>query len=493
MTTKVGQAEVYRKMNWRLLIAALLAVGAIATQWLYGNRSDAIYERVMSRQGYDTTLVKEGISTTFLLKPEWIPEGVGEENKLNLVLEKKFNTTILLESVTKQNNDIYVQLNAIPSMSLRAGRYLTTSLILDNGSFTTSGAVERWQVTDNSGRDLLNGSYGATEGPSNMAGISFDFANEDVLREGVTIRFAGYNLYGYRQHDGGLLASAWLPFSGIAVLIVLILLYRRREEAERGLGWKLAGYTLLGCFTFSINTIKLPLGFLVYLLFFRKPVPNARTKRNAALLGLTIYATGLLWPAISEEVGWRERDVRMEAIPYEALGMEGIWRSVLAETSVTDQAKISSFELVRTKEGDVLKAEFRLVDRVNDEFVFSEVAYDGEGNRMKYSPRGSSDTWLQYNEGMYAALFFERFEKLRMLDWRPSGDDAYVMLKLLDDRPVQYAINDAVKFKVDEAGIHSVANDQLPIQGMLFTVGGAAYPDPSSWAGWTDYLFNVTN
>lgn len=81
----------------------------------------------------------------------------------------------------------------------------------------------------------------------------------------------------------------------IVVIVLLAIIYARRERNESILGLKLIGYYLLGSFVFNVNGVPVPLGFLVYLLVFRPPV-NAAVKRYAAVLGLIFALLGRFLP-----------------------------------------------------------------------------------------------------------------------------------------------------------------------------------------------------
>ena len=95
-------------MKWKVSLGTVLVVMLIVAYWLYQNRSEAVYERIIQQDGYTLSLVKEGIAAEFFLKPEWIPEQDGEEIQLNLVIEKKFETEIVLEKIGKRKNDFYL-------------------------------------------------------------------------------------------------------------------------------------------------------------------------------------------------------------------------------------------------------------------------------------------------------------------------------------------------------------------------------------------------
>lgn len=282
-------------MKWKVSFGIVLVVVLIAANWLYQNRSEAVYERIIRQDGYTLSLVKEGISADFFLKPEWIPIRDGEEKRLDLVIEEKFDTKIVLEKVAKRGKDFYIQLNTIPYPNRTSGHLITTSLITD-GSFTSTGSFAKWEVTDAAGYDLLGGSFGTGDGPGNLSSLFINDEDREKFEQGANVRFSGYYLYGYRQLSGGY-ASFWLPILfTVLLVVVLVVLYRKYSEPENGLAWKLIGYFLLGGFTLSLNDTRLPIGFVIYFLFFQKAKPNRGIKYKAALLGLLLYVSQLMMP-----------------------------------------------------------------------------------------------------------------------------------------------------------------------------------------------------
>jgi uncharacterized membrane protein YhaH (DUF805 family) len=81
----------------------------------------------------------------------------------------------------------------------------------------------------------------------------------------------------------------------VIVIALLVLFYTKREQDETALAFKLTGYYLLGAFLFTFNGIPVPLGFLIYLLFFRPPA-NVGVKRLSAALGLVMALLGKVLP-----------------------------------------------------------------------------------------------------------------------------------------------------------------------------------------------------
>ncbi|CAM3475417.1 hypothetical protein BRIN106911_15200 [Brevibacillus invocatus] len=130
-------------------------------------------------------------------------------------------------------------------------------------------------------------------------------------------------------------------FIALTAIIVVLLMYRykNREEIESNLGFKIVGYYLLGAFTFRINELALPLGFMIFLLFFR-PTRNVPLKQFSAMLGLIMYFAQLIIPAVDEY--WFER-------PHEVAGMSNHasqlrfsddWGNIRSEMNIEPHARL---------------------------------------------------------------------------------------------------------------------------------------------------------
>ncbi|WP_079505102.1 hypothetical protein [Mesobacillus jeotgali] len=79
--------------------------------------------------------------------------------------------------------------------------------------------------------------------------------------------------------------------SGIYTILFIgsiLFLARKKAEEEANFLSKIMGFFLLGAFNFTFNEVSLPLGFFVYILFFR-PKLNADVKRLAAILGVLVF------------------------------------------------------------------------------------------------------------------------------------------------------------------------------------------------------------
>ncbi len=281
-----------------MLLVIVVLIGMMTANWFYQNRSEAVYNRIFNQDGYKLTFIEEGVEAEFFFKPEWIPEQEDEVNELGLVIEEKYDTSIVLDKVGKRRDDFYLHLTLDPHLERSSGYVLSTRLHESNRSLIHANSV-RWQITDTAGQDLLGGQFGTGDGPGSLAAIVVSDEYRDKFADGATIRFSGYYSYWYEKIPGeGTSPSLWWPLFNLLLFSLLVILYRRRSTDEAGLVFKIAGYFLLGAFTFNLNNVGLPLGFVIYLLFFRHPPTNPEIKQQAALLGLVLYISQFLFGRI---------------------------------------------------------------------------------------------------------------------------------------------------------------------------------------------------
>jgi hypothetical protein len=482
--------------KWKVLIGCLLVLIAGVSLWTYVNRDEAVYDRILHRQGYEVSLIKANVATSFTLKPEWVPESNGEVIRLNEFVEKKFNTTIVLDEIGRRDNEVYLQVKAIPSLPRKSGHVLSTTMIHPENTYSTVAPPSggKWKISDKDGQAIPLMEYGTGDGPGDLSSIFIRDEDQNKFDQELIFTFTGYNLYGYK-HTGGLIAEGKLLLY-IAVVIVLFFAYRRREEQESALGWKLAGYAILGGATLTINAWRIPIGFVIYWLFFRKrrsePKPNFKLKQFAALMGLFLFISPILWPALQGAVGFEGKSATVRDIPIEELGMNGVWKALAAETYVAEEAKVSRYEAIVANGGKVKEILLELVQPVEEGFVHTHAVYDAETSRLKLN-RYTSDEWIQHGGQIEAKHFFRTVDELSLFQLKSGIESDLVKLELMSQEPVHYGIKDAKAYTVDEKGIQPVVENDLPVQGIWISIAGEIDSTPAGegWAGYVDYLFNV--
>lgn len=78
----------------------------------------------------------------------------------------------------------------------------------------------------------------------------------------------------------------------VILIVSFLFLVWKNDDKESYFPLKIIGYFILGSFAFNFNQISLPLGFVVYLIFFR-PKLNVQVKRIVkwSLVFLHLYSS----------------------------------------------------------------------------------------------------------------------------------------------------------------------------------------------------------
>ncbi len=96
----------------------------------------------------------------------------------------------------------------------------------------------------------------------------------------------------------------------VLLVVSFIFLVLKKKEAESYFPLKIIGYFILGSFAFNFNQVPLPLGFILYLIFFR-PSLNIDIKRLASIFGvLSFILVHWILPFANQE--WQSRPLFIE-------------------------------------------------------------------------------------------------------------------------------------------------------------------------------------
>ncbi|WP_437833598.1 hypothetical protein ACQRXC_22105 (plasmid) [Niallia taxi] len=172
------------------------------------------------------------------------------------------------------------------------------------------------------------------------------------------------------------------------VLVVggLVYLIKKKCDTEAKFPLKIIGYYILGVFAFKFNGIALPLGFIIYLLFFR-PKVNADIKRQAAIFGLIIFII-VQWITPFTVYMWESRTITMEHELESAYTIDFAEENELVTKELKleeSNVKLDNFSMDYTQSGKITDLNWVLIQRKNAEFVY----YDIENNRYQITDTGS--------------------------------------------------------------------------------------------------------
>ncbi|MEL3974763.1 hypothetical protein AAEO50_20965 [Rossellomorea oryzaecorticis] len=255
-------------------------------------------------------------------------------------------------------------------------------------------------------------------------------------------------------------------------IVIVIILYRNSDQEESYLFMKLLGYTILGAFMLEINRVKLPLGFVVFLLFFRDIPINTWGKKRAAYLGLTIFLLSVIIPFVEKEWYERPRTVTLQETNFYEGSLLEEWNNIKRELDVDNEysVKLTDFRMVIDKHGEYERLDLSMVDESHPYTIFYRITLSGDGeavrvNRSRYETeqRGTSP----YTEADFVLTQFDLVTKSMLKD---DGMNYYELKS--DGQRMGYAVRDQKKFRVDTAGKKEFQDSELPVDAIVVDVCG---------------------
>ncbi|XEC95929.1 hypothetical protein AB6A23_05015 [Paenibacillus tarimensis] len=272
-------------------------------------------------------------------------------------------------------------------------------------------------------------------------------------------------------------------------VLALYFIYRKRQENESILFIKLIGYMIMGGFTFAINGVRLPAGFVIYLVFFTRPKRNKTIKQWAALLGLLIYAMQLLAPSVQNYWFERPRSVVSEGDNLYSYDFESNWSMVQKEFDINYDARLEKFEVGYEKDGLINELRYEFLERELEGYIYYRVKVKAAEQASVVERQRIEGPWFQYDRSAAVSRFFEQLNAVDLRKIKPGRDFHYYILSAEGARTA-YAIEDATKYILRDGQIIEITNSQLPIEGYWLKVCGA-YGDPGC-SERTDYFFDAT-
>lgn len=275
------------------------------------------------------------------------------------------------------------------------------------------------------------------------------------------------------------------------IVVLLVYRYQKREEIESNLGFKIVGYFLLGAFTFRMNGLALPLGFMIFLLFFR-PAKNVEFKQFSVTLGLVMYFSQLLIPAVGEY--WFERRHIVAGMSNHAsqLRFSDDWEYIRSEMNIEPHARLENFRMEYDRNGQITRLTYDLISSTDNGFVHYDVAFSSETKEYTIRRQNVGDQWLQYDRLVFASRFFEVLDEIEVR----HGSFAPLFERNLlfsEGERVSYAIEDRQTYVIRGNEWQEVTNDDLPIEGYVITSCAKEETDEmsSGCEHFVEYVFDV--
>ncbi|MGL5354633.1 MAG: hypothetical protein ACRDA5_15175, partial [Clostridium sp.] len=174
---------------------------------------------------------------------------------------------------------------------------------------------------------------------------------------------------------------------------------------------------LLGGFRFNLSSLVIPLGFALYLIFF-KPSLNKNVKKLAATFGFIIFCVGIVIPAVEENWYSREIKLQMTSDNINSIDFLEDLNVIRNKFNLQKPLDINHFEVRYNKDGQINKLTYEVIDYRNSEEIGYSVSYFSNayklGNKKKYSiTRRKTNNIFKDEKHLDADLFFDNINKIK--------------------------------------------------------------------------------
>ncbi|MEF3313236.1 hypothetical protein PV433_30545 [Paenibacillus sp. GYB004] len=272
-----------------------------------------------------------------------------------------------------------------------------------------------------------------------------------------------------------------------ASLLILGWIARSRQEHEPYLFLKLFGYSALGASTFIFNGIRLPLGFLLFLLFLARPRTNPKVKRRAALFGLCLFLLNAAAPSWEKMIYERDITVTAPAGNLFALDFGNHWRTVTAKLDISGDTRLERFEARYESDGDIQRLRYEWTEKRSDGFIYYWAELEPGKSKLIVKRNRLEGGWIQFDRSIPVSRFLQKLDEADLRLLKPGTDFPYYSLKA-DGASVNYGIKDTKSFMLRENGISPIEPSRLPVLGYWLAACGSGSPHGCDERA--DYLFD---
>ncbi|WP_102261266.1 hypothetical protein [Mesobacillus jeotgali] len=253
----------------------------------------------------------------------------------------------------------------------------------------------------------------------------------------------------------------------VILLVSFIFLLRKKEDTEAYFPLKIIGYFLLGSFAFNLNQVSIPLGFILYLLFFR-PKLNAHAKRMAAVLGVfSFIIVHWIFPFGFNQWEGRSIFIKHELGSVYTMDFQDEYELIKQELNLENHfLRLGDFNMEYLEDGSITEIRWQLVRQDDNEFSLYQIRYDSGRSRYQVT-KSRTDTWLQYDRLTDAGRFFENLAVLDIKELtKTKGSFSFYSIQSSGER-VFYGEEDRTDFFVSNGEIQVLDDEQLPVGGYI--------------------------
>jgi hypothetical protein len=183
-----------RKMSLVIITLFTISVG-IFLYYRSHYTNTAILKNSTSRKGYSLNISKEAVDIELFIKPEWIPFDSNKRKNLNLKLNERNNSNIILAQVWNRGNDIYFSFDTSYSLDYYKGEFLYNGIFNQDGTFSWNSNLDALSVYESLNHPIKIGQTGL--GPNSAFSFGIEPEQYDRIRGGFYVKYSGMTLYRY--------------------------------------------------------------------------------------------------------------------------------------------------------------------------------------------------------------------------------------------------------------------------------------------------------
>ncbi|WLR54481.1 hypothetical protein LC048_18905 [Mesobacillus subterraneus] len=254
----------------------------------------------------------------------------------------------------------------------------------------------------------------------------------------------------------------------VILIASFLFLLQKKEDTEPYFPLKIIGYFLLGSFAFNLNQVSLPLGFILYLLFFL-PKLNVHVKRTAAVIGVfSFILVHWIFPFGLNQ--WENRSVfiKHDLGSVYVVDFQDEFEGMKQELSLeNDFLKLEDFKVEYLEDGSMKDLSWQLVQQDDNSFNLYYIQYDFDKSRYQVR-KSRADTWLQYDRLTDAGRFFENLDVLDIKDLtQTKGSFSFYVIQSSGERVFLAEEENRTDFFVSNGEIQLLNHEQLPVEGYI--------------------------
>lgn len=262
----------------------------------------------------------------------------------------------------------------------------------------------------------------------------------------------------------------WVSLILICIVLVLMLIYRKRESEEAYLGMKVIGYYFLGSFTFNLNMFPIPLGYIIYLMFF-KPTQNSKVKKVAVNFGLIVFFASVIIPRVEASIYERDIKLSISSRKVNELNLYDDLQRIRERFDLIKFVGLTDFTMAYDGEGNINYIDYTLKVNKNGENIKYYIRYGRNEINDGYTIRRLKNENINEVFSVEADTFLEKIDFINDLNSDKVGSDMCIFLAGFDhdinrQDVLKGSINDKVFYIDEQNKVNDISDEEVDVSGI---------------------------